>query len=108
MSERPSSPLDGFEDLDKLLEHRVRLAVCVLLARGEAMTFSGFKELLRESDGNLGANLRRLEDEGYLEVRKDLLGRRPTSWYTITSVGRAALDRHVDALARITGGTDED
>jgi len=45
------SSLDG---LDKLLAPRVRLALCVLLARFESMSFSRLKELTRETDGNLG------------------------------------------------------
>ena len=59
--------LDG---LDKLLEHRLRLALCVLLSRFESMSFSRLKKLTGETDGNLGANLRKLEDARYVRVKK--------------------------------------
>jgi len=91
--------LDG---LDKLLEHRVRLAIAVLLSRADALSFSRLRELLGETDGNLGANLRRLEDAGYLAVTKEFLDRKPISWYALTAAGRAALASHVRALERIT------
>ena len=68
---KPSQPAEvtsrGLVRLDKLLEHRSRLGACVLLADVEAMTFTSLKQLLQETDGNLGAHLRKLEDAGYLD-----------------------------------------
>ena len=53
-----------------LLEHRVRLAICVLLSRHEAISFSRLKQVLEENDGSLGAHLRKLENAGYVGLRK--------------------------------------
>lgn len=93
-------PLDG---LDPVLEHRVRLAVCALLARTEEISFSRFKELLQQTDGNLGAQLRKLEDAGYIELRREFEARRPVTWYSLTAAGKRALKRHIAALQEITG-----
>lgn len=100
MRERP--PL---ENLDPVLEHRVRLAACVLLSRTEEISFSRFKELLKQTDGNLGAQLRKLEDEGYLELRREFSGRRPVTWYRLTPAGRKALKGHLAGLQAIIGAT---
>lgn len=89
------------EALDRLLEHRVRLAVCVLLTRYERLSFSRLKELTAETDGNLGANLRRLEDEGYVAAEKEFVNRKPVSWYSITAKGRKILKTHLDTLGRL-------
>jgi len=48
------SRLDG---LDDLLEHRSRLAACVLLSKADQLSFSRLKQVLDETDGNLGAQL---------------------------------------------------
>lgn len=87
--------------LDRVLEHRVRLAVCVLLTRYERLSFSRLKALTDETDGNLGANLRKLEDEGLVSVTKEFVERRPVSWYSISSKGRKTLKGHLDVLGRI-------
>lgn len=79
----------------------MRLAVCVLLTRWDRLTFSRLKELTGETDGNLGANLRKLEEEGYLSVRKEFVERKPVSWYAITPAGRRALAAHVAALEKL-------
>ena len=91
-------------EADRLLEHRVRLAVCVLLARRDQLSFSRLKELLGETDGSLGAHLRRLEEAAYVDVQKEFRERRPVSWYSLTPQGRAALRRHVTALETLLGG----
>lgn len=97
----PEAPLDGWNGLDRNLRHPVRLAVCVLLSRHDALNFSRLKTVLGETDGSLGAHLRRLEDERYLSVRKALDGRRPASWYALTRTGRTALEAHLDGLDRL-------
>ena len=88
-------------DLDKLLEHRLRLTICVLLSRFDELSFSRLKGLTEETDGNLGANLRRLEQAGYLGARKEFVARKPVSWYALTETGRTVLRRHLDALSEL-------
>jgi DNA-binding PadR family transcriptional regulator len=92
---------DEIARLDRLLEHRLRLAVVVLLTRYERLSFSRLKTLTDETDGNLGANLRKLEDEGYLATTKDFVDRRPVTWYALTPAGRRALKAHLDGLGRL-------
>lgn len=90
--------LDG---ISSLLSHRVRLGICVLLSRHTALSFSRLKDLLEETDGSLGAQLRKLEDQGFISVRKEFLGRKPVSWYSLTESGREGMKRHFDSLEEL-------
>jgi DNA-binding transcriptional ArsR family regulator len=90
--------MEALDGLDPALEHRTRLAIGVLLARHGEISFSGFKQQLGLTDGNLGAQLRRLEDAGYLSLRRDFVDRKPVTWYSLAPAGRKALKRHVRAL----------
>ena len=94
----------GLAWLDKLLEHRSRLGVCVLLADTDEMSFTSLKQLLRETDGNMGAHLRKLEDAGYVVVSRRFENRRPVSWYRLTGKGRTALRAHLDAMQTVIRG----
>lgn len=94
----------GLDALDKTLEHRVRLAVCVLLSRYDRLAFTRLRELTGETDGSLGAHLRRLEDEGYVRVKKEFVDRRPTTWYSLSARGRSALNNHLAALEKLIRG----
>lgn len=84
--------------LDTLLDHRVRLAICVLLSRYDRLSFARLKELTAETDGSLGAHLRKLEDASYVKVKKEFVARKPTSWYSLSPKGMQALSVHLEAL----------
>lgn len=92
---RTSAALD---QLDPVLQHRSRLGALALLGGADALTFSRLKALLNETDGNLGAQLRKLEESDYLSVKKAFVDRKPTSWYSITPKGRQALRAHLRAV----------
>lgn len=98
MSEGADDELPALPPLERLFDHRARLAIAVLLAARDALSFRRLKEVLEETDGSLGAHLRRLEDAGYVSVRKEFEERKPISWYSLTAEGRAALERHVRGL----------
>lgn len=91
----------AFPELDDLLQHRARVGAAVLLARHDRLSFSRLKELLNETDGNLGANMRRLEDAGYVNVRKEFQDRRPVTWYALAPKGRRALSQHLTGLGQL-------
>lgn len=93
--------MKALDALDPALEHRVRLAIAVLLARHGEISFAAFKQQLQLTDGNLGAQLRRLEDDGYLVLRRDFAERKPVTWYALTAAGRKALQTHLRALQAV-------
>ena len=68
MSKQPTDsdqPIwNGLDGLDKLLEHRARLGICVLLSRNDMLSFRRLKALLEETEGSLGAHLKKLDDAG--------------------------------------------
>ena len=96
--------MKALDALDPAFEHRARLAIAVLLARHGEISFARFKQELELTDGNLGAQLRRLEDDGYLVLRRDFVERTPVTWYALNREGRKALDRHLAALRAVIGG----
>ena len=93
--------MKALDRLDPAFEHRARLAIAVLLARHEEINFAAFKQRLDMSDGNLGAQLRKLEETGYVTLRRDFVERKPVTWYALTPGGRKALKSHVAALRAV-------
>ena len=96
---------EGTRAMNRLLEHRSRLGACLLLTQTEAMNFTRLRELLGETDGNLGAHLRKLEEAKYVEVRKEFADRKPVTWYLITPAGAQALRAHIAALETLVSST---
>jgi DNA-binding MarR family transcriptional regulator len=93
-----SQTTGGLDRLDPLLQHRSRLGAMVLLSGVDAMNFVRLRELLKETDGNLGAQLRKLEDAQYVNVKKEFSDRKPVTWYAISRSGQAALKNHLAAM----------
>ena len=79
----------------------MRLAICVLLSKHDAMSFSRLKRVLEETDGSLGTHLRKLENAGYLSIEKTFRDRRPVTWYSLTTTGRVRLMDHIANLTRL-------
>ena len=100
-SEPDIKTLEELAALNGLLEHRVRLAICVLLSAHDALTFTRLKQALEETDGSLGAHLRKLEDAGFVSAEKAFRSRRPVTWYRLTAIGRSRLKQQIDGLTRL-------
>jgi len=84
--------------LDPIIHVRVRLGIVSALAVEESLTFNELKERLDTSDGNLSVHARRLEEAGYVEIRKSFAGRIPRTDYRLTETGRQALRRYLDHM----------
>lgn len=90
-----------FENLDKTLEHRIRLQIVSVLVANESYDFNALKELLDTTDGNLATHLKALEREKYISVSKSFVDRKPNTRYKITERGRNAFKKHLDALEEL-------
>jgi len=84
--------------IDELLQSRVRLAVVAFLASAGEADFSVVRDTIRTTDGNASVHLRKLEDAGYVAVRKHFVERKPQTLYALTERGRQALLDYVAHL----------
>ncbi len=85
----------------------MRLGIISALAANEKLSFGELKTLLDTTDGNLSVHARKLEDAGYVTMKKSFAGRTPLTEYKITAAGRKALTRyldHMEALIRAMKG----
>jgi DNA-binding MarR family transcriptional regulator len=90
-----------FENLDKVLEHRIRLQIMSVLVTNDPFNFNSLKEMLSVTDGNLASHIKALEKEKYISVSKTFVDRKPNTKYKITERGRTAFRKHLDALEQV-------
>lgn len=89
------------DDLDPLIHQPARLRLLTALHSLEADAEADFvflRELLKLTDGNLGAHLAKLEEAGYVRVRKLFVEKKPRTLVSLSPKGREAFTRHVAAL----------
>jgi len=91
----------NFQELDDLIHSKVRLGIMATLIAAEEVDFNFLKENLNLTDGNLSANMRKLEEAGYIEIKKEFFKRKPTTSYKITKRGRNAFENYINNLKKI-------
>jgi DNA-binding MarR family transcriptional regulator len=88
-------------NFNKAFESRVRLGIMSVLAVNKSMDFTGLKEILAVTDGNLASHLRALEEAGYVTMEKSFINRKPNTNYTITESGLESFENHLRALEEL-------
>lgn len=86
---------------DQLIHAPTRLAIVSLLAASHWADFRFLREELGLSDSALSKQLSALESAGYVEIRKQFVGKRPRTSARLSRAGRRAFDQHVAALQQI-------
>jgi DNA-binding HxlR family transcriptional regulator len=88
-------------ELNPVVHGRLRLALLSLLSSVEEAEFTWLRAKTAATDGNLGAQLLKLEEAGYVAVKKKFLSRKPRTLYRITESGREALIEYIQALKKL-------
>lgn len=72
-----------------------------ILMVNERFDFISLKEHLNITDGNLASHLKALENASMIDVKKQFLGRKPNTSYSITANGKKAFVDHLNALENL-------
>ena len=88
------------DSIPDIFQIKIRLSILSALISGDKK-FRDIKEMLDTSDGNLGAQLLKLESAEYISCKKEFLNRIPQSTYSLTATGRRMFEEYVEMLERI-------
>lgn len=88
-------------ELNKAFESRVRLGIMSILMVNDTMDFQTFKKILKITDGNLASHLVALEKNEFVDVRKQFIGKKPNTAYSVTKKGKKAFTEHINALEKL-------
>ncbi len=89
-----------FDQLDRTIHEKGRLAIMSLLAARAGWPFQDMKAELKMSDGNLITHLRTLIKAGYVAETREMKTRPQTS-YALTKAGRKAFESYITLLEDI-------
>ncbi len=90
-------------ELDRVIHEPARLRILMILSGVDTADFNFLLNALGLSKGNLSAHADKLENAGYVEVRKSFNGKMPHTDYRLTEAGRQALADYWSALDQIRG-----
>lgn len=89
------------DKLNKDFESRVRLGIMSILLVNEWVDFTEMKNLLNITDGNLASHASALEKSEYIVVKKEFVGKKPKTSYSVSERGRLAFKEHLSYLEKL-------
>lgn len=90
-------------NLQKVFESRIRLGIMSALMVNDTLDFNALKDLLELTDGNLASHLKALEQQDIIVVSKQFVGRKPSTTYRATDLGKNLFRQHLSALEELIG-----
>ena len=93
-------------ELDKVIHQPARLKIMAMLSalpNDADVDFKYLRDELGMTDGNLGSHLNKLEDVGYVKLKKTFEGKKPRTFVKMTAKGQRKFEDHVLALKKILG-----
>ena len=91
----------SLDQFDKAFENRIRLQIMSVLVANRSYDFNALKDLLQVTDGNLASHIKALEKEEYISVTKSFIGKKPNTQYAVTTKGKNAFKKHLQALEHL-------
>jgi Predicted transcriptional regulators len=89
--------------MPEVFSNKLRLTVISALVTGEK-DFTELKQYTEATSGNLGAQLLKLEEWGYVSCTKAFVGRKPKSTYRLTEAGITGFREYVEMLENVLRG----
>jgi len=86
--------LQAIEDIDRTIHAPTRLKILAYLSVVESTDFTFLLNQTGLTRGNLSANLRKLEDAGYISIQKEFVDRIPRTLICLTDSGREAIHEY--------------
>ena len=86
--------------MPEIFGNKLRLSVISALVTGEK-SFSELKKYTDATPGNLGAQLLKLEEWGYVNCKKEFVGKKPQSSYRLTETGISNFKEYVEMLEEV-------
>ena len=103
MSDQGSNDLHPLIDLDRTIHSPARLMVMTYLYAVESADYIFLQNLTGLTWGNLSSHLSKLEEEGYIAIEKEIVGKKPHSMVYLTKAGRAAFREYKQSMQQVLG-----
>jgi len=94
---------DPLSEIDPLIHAPSRLRVMTYLYVVDSIDFVYLKRVTGMSWGNLSTHLTKLEDGGYISLRKSFQDKKPNTMIQLTDEGRQAFRQYKDSMQQALG-----
>jgi len=89
-----------FNDLDPILHSQLRLSIISILMTVDEANFTFIQETTKAAAGNISIQIKKLQDAGYIQVKKTFKNNYPNTTVSITKKGIEAFENYVTDLKK--------
>ena len=89
-----------YNDLDPLLHSQLRLSIVSTLISLKETDFTYIKKITGATSGNISIQIKKLQDAGYIRVKKSFKDNYPNTTVSITRKGIEAFENYVNNLKK--------
>jgi DNA-binding transcriptional ArsR family regulator len=93
--------------LEKLIHEPSRLAILTILSGVKEADFTFLLRMSGLTRGNLSVHLSKLEEAGYINVKKRFINKKPNTVYNLTKEGRKDFNDYLKNMEKIIKGKKE-
>lgn len=93
--------LQRVDEIDRTVHSPTRLKILIVLSAVENADFTFLARTTGLTRGNLSANLRKLEEVGYISIEKGYVDRIPRTLVELTNVGQNALQTYNENMQAV-------
>lgn len=101
MSSRKTDNPIQFDDIDKIIHEPGRLMILLHLYIVEKADFIYLLKQTGLSKGNLSSHLSKLEEAGYIDIRKEFIEKIPCTFLSLTEKGRTAFVTYKETILKL-------
>jgi DNA-binding MarR family transcriptional regulator len=95
---RTSSDLLDLAGVDRVVHEPARLLILMVLFGVDSADFTFLLNTTELTWGNLSSHVTKLEEAGYVKVKKDFVGKKPRTMVKLTDSGRRAIDSYRNTM----------
>jgi DNA-binding transcriptional ArsR family regulator len=88
-------------NIDRLIHEPARLMIMAYLCVVESADFLFLVRQTGLTWGNLSSHLSKLEAAGYIEIKKEFVGKKPHTMLRLTNEGRAAFKEYRRSMKKV-------
>lgn len=85
--------------LDRLIHDPTRLMLVSFLFVVESADFVFLRNQTKLTAGNISSHMTKLENAGYVKVKKSFVAKRPQTMFSLTAKGRRAFEIYRESLS---------
>jgi len=89
-----------YKELDPILHSQLRLSIVSILMSVDEANFNFIKEETQATSGNISIQIKKLQEAGYIKVKKSFKNNYPNTSLSITRRGIEAFENYVNSLKK--------